>query len=413
MNNTQTKYTAIAAILSLSSVPLMGAGFQLAERSARGMGRAFSGEAAIADDASVIASNPAGMILLDDNAISAGLQFIDPNVNIKGAHPHPMGGAVSDKDVASSALIPYFFFSKKINDHLSVGLGTYSSFGLATDYSSGAASIIGTDKSEITTVTINPSLAYRVNEALSVGVGLDIMYAEGRLTAANTAFDPIPGPVGSSLFDLQGDDWSIGWNIGLLYQLNESTRIGLHYRSTFDLKIEGDASGALVGGVKRDATLEVELPDTLELSVYHEVNDKWAVHGDVLWTNWSTFKQLAPKVGIPAADAALVVDENWEDAFRYSIGVTYKHSDRLTLRGGLAYDESPVRTQDRTLRIPDGDRIWASIGATIKLNDCYNLDLAYTHIFAGDSDVNLNEPQFNGKAGGDVDMIAVGISGSF
>jgi len=166
--------------------------------------------------------------------------------------------------------------------------------------------------------------------------------------------------------------------------------------------------------------LEVELPDVAELSVYHEINDQWAIHGDITWTGWSSFQQLAPITGT-AADGALLVTENWNDTFRYAIGTTYKHSDRLTFRAGLAYDESPVSSvSDRTLRIPDGDRIWVSIGATVKLTENYNLDLGYTHIFADETNVDFaapagsgNEGQFRGKAGGDVDLFGIGISGSF
>lgn len=411
-----TQYTTIAALLGIGSTPLFGAGFQLAERSVSGLGRAFSGEAAIADDAAVMASNPAGMIKLDDSAFSVGLQYINPNVDARGTQFAPPTGALAvgparDSDVADSAFVPYFYYSRKLSDQLSVGIATFSSFGLATDYSSGFAAQVGTDKSEITTVNINPNLAYRINDQFTVGLGVTAMYAKGRLT--NTGG-------GGTVFDLEGDDWGFGWNIGVLYELSDSTRIGLHYRSSVELTIDGDADlGPPLGlpGTNVDATLEVELPDTVEFSVYHEINDKWAVHADVLWTNWSKFKTLAPETGTPA-DPALVVQENWEDAFRYSAGVTYKHSEKVTFRAGIALDESPVSTADRTLRIPDGDRFWVSVGATIKLNECYNLDLGYTHIFADDTSIvrkaaGGNEDLFTGKAGGDVDLFGIGISGTF
>ena len=132
------KYTTVAALLGLSTAPLLGAGFQLAERSVSGLGRAFSGEAAIADDASVIASNAAGMILLDDNAISAGLQYINPGVDVKG---NTAGGTASNSDVADDAIVPYLYYSRKINEKVSAGLGIYSSFGLATSYSKSFATL--------------------------------------------------------------------------------------------------------------------------------------------------------------------------------------------------------------------------------------------------------------------------------
>ena len=404
------QYTTILAMLGITSAPLLGAGFQLQERSVSGLGRAFSGEAAIADDASVLSSNPAGIILLDDSSYSVGLQYIKPNVNLKGK-----GGlantSVSDSDVATEALVPYFYYTRKITDNISVGFGMFSSFGLATDYSDSFAAQVGTDLSEITTVTANPSVAVRLNEQVTLGVGIDIMHAEGRLS--NTLG-------GATLFDLEGEDWAIGWNIGILYEINDNTRLGVHYRSSIDLTIDGNAKFGLplgAPGTKVDATLDVELPDSVEISAYHELNNSWAIHADVIWTNWSKFKTLAPKTDTPA-DPELVVQENWNDAFRFAIGTTYKHSDSLTFRAGLSLDESPVNTSDRTLRIPDGDRIWASIGATIKLTDNYNLDIGYTHIFADDVSVYSeanggNEALFTGKIGGDVDIIGAGISGTF
>lgn len=406
MTKTTRKYTqvtAAAALLGLSSTPLLGAGFQLAERSVSGLGRAFSGEAAIADDATVIASNPAGMILLDDGALSVGLQYIRPDVDVQGTHLNPAVGSISDTDVATDAFVPYFFYSRKINDNLSAGIGLYSSFGLATEYSRAFSSLVGSETSEITTITINPSLAYRINDQWTIGAGIDVMYAEGRLTNYGG---------GIKAFDLEGDDWSIGWNLGVLFEISERTRIGLHYRSSIDLEIEGTAEGAIVPGGKRDASLDIELPDSIELSAYHELNDQWAIHADVTWTRWSKFETLAPKVH-PGIDPALAVQENWQDSYRYAIGTTYKHSDKVTYRFGLALDETPVSDADRTLRIPDGDRVWVSIGATIKLNDCYNLDLAYTHLFADDTKIGANEDFFTGTAGGDVDIIGIGISGTF
>lgn len=411
-----TRCTAVAAALGMGSTPLLGAGFQLQERSVTGLGRAYSGEAAIADDASVLSSNAAGIIRLGDGAFSAGLHYINPSVDVKGTQFAPPAGAVAvgpvkDSDIAGDSFVPYFYYTRKLNENVSAGIGVFSSFGLATDYSGGFAAAVGTDLSEITTVTINPSLAVRLNDQVTVGVGLDVLFAEGRLT--NTLG-------GGTLFDLEGDDWALGWNIGILYELSEKTRVGLHYRSSIDLTIDGSAKlNPPLGlpGTDVDATLDVELPDSAEFSVYHELNDKWAVHADVVWTNWSKFKQLAPKTGTPA-DPALVVQENWDDAFRYAIGVTYKYSDRCTFRAGVALDESPVSTSNKTLRIPDGDRIWASIGATVKLNDCYSLDIGYTHIFADDVSVvrkaaGGNEDLFTGKIGGDVDILGVGISGSF
>jgi long-chain fatty acid transport protein len=156
-------------------------------------------------------------------------------------------------------------------------------------------------------------------------------------------------------------------------------------------------------------------PDTLEFSVYHEINDQWAVHGDVMWTGWSDFQTLTADYG--GAVPLINNRENWEDSMRFAVGATYTHNDRLTFRCGVAYDESPVPdSAHKTLRIPDGDRIWGSIGASYQLNPCYRIDLGYTHIF--DTDSSINEPAagngvFTGTASGDVELVAIGVSGTF
>lgn len=407
MTHTHSSQSLAAALLIGMTASTFGAGFQLAERSGAGLGRAFSGEAAIADDASIIASNPAGMSLLDDMSFAVGVSYINPDVNVNGTSPgNP--NTLSDRDIAPTAFVPYSYLSKRINDKISVGVGTFTSFGLKSDYSSTfAASGPQTDYSEITTVTMNPSIAYEINDQFSVGAGFSIMYAKGEITSL------LPG-AGTNLFALEGDDIAFGYNLGFLYQFSDDTRIGLHYRSKMDLNIEGTASlgGPLSAvGALRSATLDVTLPDTIELSAYHRVNSKWALHGDIVWTGWSSFEELAPKVDA-RIDPILATPEDWEDAFRFSVGATYLHSETLTLRVGAAYDESPVPGANRrTLRIPDSDRIWVSAGATYKIDEHYNLDIGYAYLFGSDADID--DPTFQGTGGGNVNLLAVGVSGSF
>lgn len=430
MTNNHSPQSLAAALLIGMTASTFGAGFQLAERSGSGLGRAYSGEAAIADDASIIASNPAGMSLLDDMSFAVGMNVILPNIDAAGIAPDGAGGFVpnSDQDVAADGYVPYLFLTKKINDQWTVGFGSYTTYGLKSNYSSDFSAQSGTDFSELFSFNLNPSISYRLNNQWSFGAGIDLLYADG--TINSRTFAAVPGApaaaVGTNLFNLEGDDWGFGYNIGVLFELSERTRFGLHYRSAIDLSLTGASdvgpvlgAGAGLGGpAVLDTTLDVELPDTLEFSAYHEINDRWAIHGDVLWTGWSKFQELAPKTGNAIVDDAVFVEENWTNTFRFSAGTTYKHNDRLTLRAGVAYDESPVTDATRTLRIPDADRIWASIGLTYKLNECYNLDFGYTYIFADDAFVNFeaaggNESAFQGNVSGSVNLFALGVSGSF
>ena len=385
-----------------------GAGFQLQERSARGLGRAYSGESAIADDASVIASNPAGMLYTPaETSISVGLTGIYPDIDVTGFYTGA-GGTVrtTGKDIADEAHIPFLFFSHQLTDDLGIGFGSYTTYGLATNYPGDFAGRAIADKSELKSINFNPAVAYRVLPTLSVGAGFNAVYADGVLNS--TLPNSLP------LLDLAGSDWGYGYNVGLMYEPREGTRLGLHYRSEVDLTLEGRVVSAAVGIFNGPAILDVTLPDSLEFSIYHELNDRWAIHGDVTWTGWSDFQQIAPVVlGAPAQPPATI--ENWNDSWRFSLGTTYKASDRLTLRAGAAYDESPVEPLFRTLSIPDNDRLWLSVGGSWHFNPCWSLDLGYTRVFAGRSSINQTNAggNFRGYAEGDTNLVSLGVSGNF
>lgn len=399
----------MTATTLLAAQSAHSAGFALAERSTSGLGRAFSGEAAIGDDATAIASNPALMTLLGDNAFSVGMAFVSPDLTVDGT----INGVVpaDDGGPGQHAFVPHMYGVHRLNDDWSIGLAMHSRFGLSTDYSNSFAAGAVADKSEIKTIYISPKISYNVTDKFSVGAGFDAIYTEGELT---NRFG------GAKLLGLEGDDWGYGFNLGILYQFNDRTRIGLGYHSKVDLKLEGDVESVtgfppfIPPGGSSDASLSAELPDSIEFSIYHEINDCWAIHGDVMWTRWSTFDELAPKTDdfgpLP------VTPENWKDTFRLAIGATYKHSDKWTFRAGAAYDESPVRNAEyRTLRIPDSDRYWLSTGATYHINECYSVDLAFTYIFS--EKVKIVEPvgaaTFEGTSEGDVAILGLTLNGTF
>lgn len=408
---------------SLLAPAAFGAGFQLAERSASGLGRAFSGEASVADDASVLASNPAAMILLGgDWNYSTGMTYIEPGADAT-LFPTVTGGnagpALRDRDIAESAFVPYLYATKRLNEDLVIGAGMFTAYGLRTNYSENVASQVGTNYSEVTTVNINPSIGYRINDVVSIGAGFNILYAEGEITSSSVPLAGLPS------FGLEGDDWSFGWNLGALFELSDRTRIGINYRSALNLELEGTATGTILAGAgltSSDASLDVELPATAEISISHDLNSQWTLHGDVFWTQWSAFQKLEPMVdtGIPAADAfinpLLATDEDWNDTFRYSVGTTYRHNDTWTFRAGVAYDESPVDDEKRTLRIPDGDRIWLSTGASYVVNDSLTIDAGYSYIFVDEVSLGQND---NGLIGtnsigeGNIHVLSLGVSGNF
>ena len=197
--------------------------------------------------------------------------------------------------------------------------------------------------------------------------------------------------------------------------------MGVHYRSSVDIELEGDsflgpAFTPLTGGAQDfDGSVDVELPATAEVSLLYRATDKLDLHADIFWTNWDQVKRLSPRVSGTFADSLvdsqLAIDLDWENTFRYAVGATYRHSDKITLRTGVAFDESPVSDSDRTLRIPDRDRIVVSAGASYQFSESYRLDFGYSHIFAEDVPINDNETFFDGDVEGNANIFALSISG--
>ncbi len=407
------RHLLLLALLPAASDSSSAAGFQLQERSAAGLGRAFSAEAAMGDDASVIASNPAAMTLLEDEwSFALGASAVFPEVEISGLYappaPAPPGTVVPAPagSVADDAYLPHFYVAKRLGERFTAGFGAYTTYGLKTNYPVSFPGRAIADFSELVSINLNPSLAWKIDEKWSLGLGFNALYADGKLTSTDAATRP--------LLDLAGDDWGYGYNIGVLFTPREDTRFGLHYRSVVDLDLEGRAV-SLIPAFNGPATLAVELPDTVEFSAVHDFNECWSIHGDVMWTNWSKFRELAPFVAGAAAQPP-VTPENWKDSWRFALGATWRATETWTFRAGAAYDRTPVPEANLTLRIPDADRLWLTAGFSWEFTPCWTLDFGYAHIFADDvfiSEGSASTGFFQGEATGSADVVSLGISTEF
>lgn len=363
------------------------------------------------DDATVIASNPAGMVLLEDEwSFAIGSSAIFPEVEISGLFTPPgapPGTVVPAQagNVSDDAYLPYLYAAKRINDHLVLGFGAYTTFGLKSDYPLGFSGRTIADFSELVSINLNPALAWRIDEQWSLGVGYDALYADGTLTSTV--------PSGLPTLDLAGDDWGHGFHAGVLFEATDKTRFGLNYRSKIHLNLEGRAV-SVIPAFNGPATLSTELPAVVEFSAVHDIND-WSIHGDVMWTDWSAFRQLAPRIaGAPAQPP--VTEENWKDSWRFALGTTWRATETWTFRAGVAYDRAPVGEANLTLRIPDADRFWLSAGFSWEFSPCWTLDFGYVHIFADDvfiEDGSAATGTFRGMATGSGDVVSLGISAGF
>jgi len=373
------KKTILALSLTSSSFYSVGAAFQLAEHSAAGLGRAFAGEAAIAEDASVVARNPALMAQFDQIEFSMTGTFVMPDVSLEGISA-PEGiepSTLNNDSIAPNAFIPAIYLVVPLNEKLAVGFGAFSNFGLATEFDDDYAAGQLAGETSITTVNFNTSLSYKVNDNLAIAGGLNIIYADASLVRnfGETSFPPemVP-PAQAEAANLAGDDVAFGWNMGLSYDFNENHRLGFSYRSEVKLELEGDYSNDItLGGQVMPGAMDITLPAIMEFSGLHQLNDNLAVHYSAMWTGWSSFDELAGYVeGMD--EPVFSKQENFSDSMRYALGATYQVSSKVKLRTGIAYDETPTDENHMSISIPDTNRVWLSAGLNYTFDNKSSLD---------------------------------------
>mgnify|MGYP001216260490 CR=1 FL=1 len=395
----------LTASIAVVAGPAHSAAFQLAEQNATGLGRAYAGAGATGDNASVLGRNPAAMMLFDRPALSTGAIYINPEVDVTdndiGEHAN---------DIADDAVVPFFYYVRPINEQWVAGFGAFTNYGLATSYSPDfSAGEIG-GKTSLETINLNPNIAFKANNHVSLGAGVNAVYADAEfIRYAGQKGAALLGERSTEVANLAGDDWGYGWNVGLLLEADENNRWALTYRSEVDLTLEGNYSNEIpagpgaLNGQSVPAKLDLTLPAIAEVSGFHRVQPDWAVHYGIMWTEWSSFKEL--KAISPQGTELLQKDENFENSWRISLGTTHQLNDQWTLRGGLAYDKSPVPAEFRSISIPDVDRTWYTLGATYAYSKNLSIDAAFAFLDGSNVAVEQEESKFganyNMTSGGD------------
>ncbi len=407
---------AVACGLMSASASVNAAGFQLAEYSATGLGRAYAGEAAMADNASSQWRNPALLTYLEGTQVSVGAIYVDPNIDISGTSAGSI--PASSSDFAHDAVIPNFYISHKYNDKFALGFALGTNYGMETDLGKDFAGANHGNEASVISMEANLNAAYQLTDAVSIGGGLRFVQAEGSFGATATG----TLPTGTTLKYMEGDDTTFAWQVGTVWQVNEANRIGFTYKSEVDLKLEGHAKGAGFDLIalsptpqKYAGSMELALPATAELATYHQLTEKVAIHTSFNWTDWSSFEKLV--ADIPEFDdkrTQLIKEENWEDNYRFAVGSTYQYNSKLQLRTGVAYDTSAVSEEHRTATIPETDRLWLSIGAGYQWSDQLTLDAGFTYIIAKDAKMHESDPKadafggtFEGEVSGSIWLVGV------
>ncbi len=383
-------------------------GFQLLEQNASGLANSYAGSAAIADNASTIFFNPAGMTKLQAREFSVGLNAVRPSFEFtdKGSVIAPATGTGTG-DAGDWAYIPNGYLSWALNKDLYVGVGFSAPFGLSTEYDPTWVGQFQAIKFDIKTYNINPSIAYRVNDKLSVGFGINWQRMEAEYVRQAAVVNALTR---ATRVVLDADDDSWGWNAGVLFDVSPSTRIGVSYRSTVKHTLEGTlkSTNQLVSP-DVTAKADVELPDTLIISAVQKLNDKWTMVGDLSWTGWSSV-QTVPIIrtsGALPGSTAQTLETRFRDTWRVAFGGIYQYSGNVDLKFGIAYDQTPVKSAElRLVSLPDNDRVWLSAGAQWKLSKNAKLDLGAAYLYVRDTDIDNNQsaaPNFRGRVTGTYD----------
>ncbi|MFZ2268271.1 MAG: outer membrane protein transport protein [Azonexus sp.] len=373
--NKMTLRTLPAMLMIAFSGAASASAFQLWEQSASGVGNAYAGSAALADNASMAFYNPASLTQLSGIQISAGVAAVGPSYKFRNEGSTGTGG--NGGDAGGLAAVPNVHFSWQVAPNWVLGFGISSPFGLATEYKD--SNWIGryqSLKSEVTTINYNPSVGYRINDKISLGFGVNYQTIDAELSSIGTA---------NLLSTLKGSDSAWGWNAGALFTLSPAMRVGFSYRSSMKYTLEGDATlGSFPAAPVRT---EVKLPDTFILSVWQQVSDRWEAMGDLSYTRWSSLKTL--DVYRRDNGASLPGETfNYRNAWRLAWGAAYQASDAMKLKFGIAYDRTPTTDAYRSARVPDNNRIWLSLGGQWNMGKSGKVDLGYSYLYVNDPSIN-------------------------
>lgn len=377
------KKSLLAVTVSLATQQAMAAGFQLNAQSATGLGRAFAGDAVIADNASVMSRNPAAMALFDKMELSLGFEAIITDIKVKDAKytsavSSPVNADYSD--AGGTSIAPNIHLVVPVNEQFAWGVNAYSNFGTRTDFGTNHATAEYGGETEILSVNLGISGSYRIDPQWSIGAGLDLIYGQGTLQrnvsqGVCQALTTLAQASKCHAIDIDGaDGFTVGFNVGTVFELNENNRFGLSYRHTPNITVKDG-----------NKELKLPLPDMAEFSGYHRLdNTPFAVHYSVQYIGWSEFDKL-DFTNQPSSVTTKRYD--WQDGWHYAIGGTYYLNRDWTLRAGYMYDTS---AQDKitSVSVPDSDRQWLSAGFTYQIDDKSNFDFGFTYLMGKDVEVN-------------------------
>ncbi len=401
------KQIILTAAMCGVSGSALASGFALSGKSASNTGNAFSGTTTLAEDASVVFSNPAAMQDLEGTQFTALLSTVTPNLRYKDTGSNT--GGTANTSVTDPHYIPNLYYVNALSSDVRFGFGIYAPFGLGLDYDDNWVGRYVTTGSDLQIINFSPALSFKASPATNLAFGVDMQYLNATLKNAmdystvcfalsqppyNLATGACVGdPEGSQ--ELTGSNWALGYTIGLTHDIDEASRFGLTFHSSTRHNVSGTADFTdtppelLAYGIftDTDGDLTIVLPESLSLGYRRTVSSQLQVMVDATWTRWSRYDELVVDFADNTPTSRTV--QNWKDVWRLAVGANYQMNDTWLLRGGLAYDPTPVPdAQHRSARIPDGDRTWVNLGARAKLDSNMDIDLALA--YAPDNKYNID-----------------------
>lgn len=400
---------AAAAGLSNSA---FAAGFQLNEQSITGMGRSYAGEGIIGDDLSAAWYNPAGMTLLPGTQIQVGGYDVEMDLSYKGEN-----GSTENGRKRSSPIL-HQFITHQFNDQLWGGMAITMPYGMSTSFGNDWEGAERGYDARLLTVTLNPSLAWKLSDKVSLGAGFQAQHIDATLSMKKQV--SIGTKSVSANSRLEASDWGYGWNVGAMWSPSDNLRVGFGYRSQMNHHARGHVKMSIddstrenlnslpanyktailkvlnqqgisptsavslmnAGSVTLPGGAGMKSPANANLTFTYKYSPTLRLSGALRWTNWASLDTLSITAGSLPHEAT-DVKMNWRDTWFASLGYDLDLSSKWTIRGGVAYDRSPIKNaKDRTALVPDANRLWASLGATYRYDEHWQFDVAALHVHA-------------------------------
>ncbi|TIS54462.1 MAG: transporter [Mesorhizobium sp.] len=392
-------------------------GFAVREQSAYGQGSSFAGMAAPGDSISSMFWNPAAVTTVTSTTIEGNLTAIFPrselDVDPTRSTLTALGITGNGGNVGETSIVPAGYFAVPVTDEFYIGLSVTAPYGLATTSHAPWVGMFSHLDAKVVSINATPVLGFKLNDMISVGIGMQIEYFDVDI---ETALAPTATPPRQRL---KGDDVNAGFVAGVTLTPFDGTTIGIGYRSMVEHSLNGSQSfgipvvtpiGTIPAGTY-PVSADITLPETVSIGVRQRINDAFTVMAGMEWANWSRI-QTVPFGGSPAR-TSLALD--FDDGWFFSLGGEYKYNPNWTFRAGLGYEIAPTTDEHRSMRLPDADRVWASIGASYNWNERLSIDAAYAHLFVDDAPVDETTAniRYAGTAEGRVDIISLGVRYKF